>query len=568
MPKAIRRSKPAFPLTSRRLQARARLGAGLAGLVALVLVTGTSQVSAAGAAPPTTSVVFTAASAAGGAVPAHYVGLSVEWSLIERYMGPNARPAFVNLLKNLGTGILRIGGSSQDQTPFDATAVNTNRVITPEDLSFIRSTLDAVNAGAASPQAGRPAWGVVLGTAMSPPTASRPFVSPEHAHAFVTQGVNPVFGDAPQLVAGIELGNEPDLSYGSNLERYLSDLTIYSDPAVTGPWPIIAPNTSEDILPWQSIDGRTVPTRYFWDWPRILDTVGPEMTARAGSFPAYASDHFYPLARTCANRPYRCPTISALLSDEHMNSLDYQVYVHSQESTRHGLGYRLEETNTAAGRGADGVSNVAASATYGLDAMFHNACPQPPQSPGANDSCGTGGIGINFHNAEVRAFYFPEEGNAYYNAINYDPTAAMGAPTATPLYYSMLLFSRVAQGANGLRPVAVSTSDSSVSRVKAWRVEGPGTQSRMFLINKSDHPVTLNVSVAADSVLLDRMSPYDPTGTDKTLDASQVRIDGQQVAADGTWPGFKPVYRATPRHQLTITLTPGEAQLLTQNAAA
>lgn len=351
----------------------------------------TAPAAAAGGVDAT--VTFDPRYEQGGAVPANFVGLSIEWSLVERYMAPTARPAFVNLLRNLGTGMVRIGGSSQDVMPFDPAAPNTNRVITPEDLSYLRATMDGLNAGDAGDA---PAWGVVLGTAMSPPSASRPFVSPEHARTFVQQGVTPAFTGATRYVAGIELGNEPDLSYGSNLDRYLSDLATYANDDVTGPYPVIAPNTSEDILPWQSIDSRSVPTRYFWDWPRILDTEAATAKARAGAFGAYASDHFYPLARTCANKPYRCPSTGALLSDEHMSSLDYQAYVHAQESARHGLDYRLEETNTAAGRGADGVSNVAASATYALDLMFHSACPQPPHAAGANATCGTGAIGVNF----------------------------------------------------------------------------------------------------------------------------------------------------------------------------
>jgi hypothetical protein len=42
-------------------------------------------------------------------VPKHFVAFSIEWSLIERYMGEGARPALANLLRNLGTGELRIG---------------------------------------------------------------------------------------------------------------------------------------------------------------------------------------------------------------------------------------------------------------------------------------------------------------------------------------------------------------------------------------------------------------------------------------------------------------------------
>jgi hypothetical protein len=394
---------------------------------------------------------------------------------------------------------------------------------------------------------------------MAPPSDRRPFVSPEHAHAFVTQGVDPVFrGKAARDVAGIELGNEPDLSYGtSHLDQYLSDLQTYSDASVTGPWPVIAPNTSEDILPWETVAGG--PTRYFWSWPQILDTDAAVVKTRAGAFGAYASDHFYPLARTCTNKPYRCPSTSALLSDQHMDSLDYQAYTHAAQAAAHGLGYRLEETNTAAGRGADQVSNVAASATYAIELMFHAACPQPPGGS-ANPGCGTGAVGVNFHNAEVNEFFKPEEGNGYYNAIDYDTSDAMGAPTPAPLYYGMLLFARLAQGAHGLRPATPPASDP---QLEGWQVDGPGHTSRLFLINKSDHATTVSPRLASRVALVDRMTPYDPTGAGRTLDAAQVRIDGRQVGADGRWPGFAPTPILARHGQISLTLLPGEVAVLT-----
>ncbi|MFG1811965.1 hypothetical protein [Streptomyces sp. NPDC049040] len=535
--------------------------------VALAAVAFCAAPTATAAAPPaarTLPLSWDAGQAHSGGIPANFVGLSIEWSLIERYMSPTARPAFVRLLRNLGTGVLRIGGSSQDVTPFDATAQNTDAVITPQDLTWIRETLDAANAG--TPRGAKPAWGVVLGTAMSPPSATRPFVSPDYVRNFLTQGVAPVFtGAAARYVAGIELGNEPDLSYGSNLDRYLADLTAYTDPAVVGRFPIIAPSTSEDILPWESVAGQTVPTRWFWDWQQILDTAAARVRENAGAFGPYASDHFYPLARTCTGKPYRCASTGALLSDEHMASLDHQVWTHATEAAAHGLGYRLEETSTAANRGADGVSNVAASATYALDLMFHTACPQPPDQPSANTGCTTGAIGLNFHNAEVRAFYAPEEGNGYYNAVDYDPTPAIGAPTAAPLYYAMLLFGHFAQGAKDLRPVAVpaGAAGAAGTGLKAWQVGGAQGERRLFLINKSDQPTTVTLPVPAGSARLDRMTPYDPDGTGRTLDAPQVRVDGRAVEADGRWPGFRPATYRVRGHRLTTTVGAGEAVVVT-----
>ena len=93
----------------------------------------------------------------------HFVGVSIEWTLTDRYMGPNSRPAFANLLRNLGSGVLRIGGSSQDQVPFDAAAADSDGFVTPHDLARIRETLNDLR---------RRSWVTVLGTAMAPPTAA------------------------------------------------------------------------------------------------------------------------------------------------------------------------------------------------------------------------------------------------------------------------------------------------------------------------------------------------------------------------------------------------------------
>ena len=107
-----------------------------------------------------------------------------------------------------------------------------------------------------------------------------------------------------------------------------------------------------------------------------------------------------------------------------------------------------------------GVSNVAASAAWALAAMFHAACPQPPGDAGANADCHIGATGVNFHAAEARRFFASGDGNAYYNPIAYDPTAAHRAPRARPEYYALLLFARFAQGETGLRPLAVRGLDA------------------------------------------------------------------------------------------------------------
>src|SRR4051794_39738074 len=181
----------------------------------------------------------------GGDVPGHFVGVSIEWTLIDRYMGPSARPGFAKLLRNLGSGVLRIGGSSQDQVPFSATVPDTDRFVTPQDLASIRATLDLVDsAGSQTPD-----WVTVLGTALAPATAEYRWRGVDHARAFVRDGVAPVFGDdmGRRELAGIAFGNEPDLTYSGDLARYLSDFAAYAGAEPVNQWPRLVPATSENI---------------------------------------------------------------------------------------------------------------------------------------------------------------------------------------------------------------------------------------------------------------------------------------------------------------------------------
>jgi hypothetical protein len=504
--------------------------------------------------------------AKGGDIPTHFVGFSIEWTLIERYMGPNARAGFSNLLDNLGTGILRIGGGSQDNVKFDAAAQNSNAVITPQDVAAIRETLNLTNGSA---DGETPAWGTILGTGLAPQPL-RPVATPDNARRFIAQGVEPSFGDEQgrRALAGIELGNEPDLNYALNPNGYLTAFTAYSQPDITTDYPVIGPSTSEQIAPWQHMKAGNplLGIRFFHHWPAILDTIGPIMKERPGGFGVSATDHFYPFARACANDPYRCATIPRLLSDERMANFDYQVYTHAAEAGRHDVGYRIEETSTAAGRGFDGVSNVAASSVWALDQLFNAACPQPPDAPGANARCEVGATGLNLHNAEVRAFSFPAEGNAYYNAVNYDPTpdeSQAGSPTPGPSYYAMLLFAKLAQGTDGLRPVEVAPARPGASPVKAWQVNGERSDRRLFLINKGLTQTTVDVEVPASEVEVDRMTPYDPTGAGRTLDAPDVRIDGHGIGADGSWPGLDPEIVETDGRHAPITIGAGEAVVVT-----
>ena len=71
-------------------------------------------------------------------------------------------------------------------------------------------------------------------------------------------------------------------------------------------------------------------------------------------------------------------------------------------------------------------------------------------------------------------------------------------------------------------------------------MHGERSERRLFLINKGQSAATVDLEAPGFRGRSHRMSPFDPTGAGRTLDATDVRIDGQAIAADGTWPGLHP----------------------------
>ena len=71
---------------------------------------------------PTTSVAVQDCPATGQLVPVDYLGLSIEWSMVQHWFGTSTEGAVgatAALLRNLSSssstaGVLRIGGNSQD----------------------------------------------------------------------------------------------------------------------------------------------------------------------------------------------------------------------------------------------------------------------------------------------------------------------------------------------------------------------------------------------------------------------------------------------------------------------
>jgi hypothetical protein len=201
---------------------RRACGAALVAGALLAPVAGATG-SSAGAAPVTTVAV--GACELGTVVPTDFLGLSIEWSMVEHWFGTStetAVPATVELLKtlrssSLTSGVLRIGGSSQDGYRWDPEGTTARN-----SLFFGSITSGMVDA--LLEVARQSGWKVVLGLNLRTD-------KPEEAAALVRYAVTQ---DPTRVIMAAAPGNEPD-AYLPDLEQYLERYGRYAEALAADP---------------------------------------------------------------------------------------------------------------------------------------------------------------------------------------------------------------------------------------------------------------------------------------------------------------------------------------------
>ena len=166
-------------------RARVLIFAAVAVLAVLVV----SVTSAFGAVVPRASV----GSAIAATIPASFLGLSFDFSVLPRIGRYSSTGNLVALLESLGpTGILRFGGGSLDAaaawSPDGSRPSWASSVVTPADLARLHSL--AVQTG----------WRIVLGVA----------ASATHAPSLAAQEAAAAQSALGPYLAAFEIGNEPD----------------------------------------------------------------------------------------------------------------------------------------------------------------------------------------------------------------------------------------------------------------------------------------------------------------------------------------------------------------------
>ncbi|MBV9197594.1 MAG: hypothetical protein JO168_25960 [Solirubrobacterales bacterium] len=452
----------------------------------------------------------------GRPLPGGFVGVSLEYGALHLYTGRDPRavdPALVGLLRGLAPGqapVIRIGGDSADFTWWPTRGAipppGVRYAITP---GWLRTTQ-----ALAADTGGRLIMGLNL-------AGHRPALATAEARAFL-QGIG------RRYVHEFEPGNEPDLygaipwfrdrrgklhyarsrSYG--LSSYISEFSRWR--AALPSLPLAGPALAS--LTW--LAGLS---EFLAAEPRVnLVTV-----------------HRYPLLAGVSDPTApNYPSLANLLSDRAASGLAQQVAPYAAAAHARGLGFRVDEINSAAHSGQPGLSNTFASALWVLDTLFNLAA--------------AGVDGVNVHSLP----------GAAYELFTFSRPRGAWEAFVHPEYYGMLMFGRAFPPGAELLPVTAPAGP-----LKAWATRGTDGHTRVVLINKDPavaYPVELQVPGAAAASLEWLEAPSLAATAGVTL--------GEQTfgaaSTGGTLPAPDTQPVAAAGGAYTVQVPPASAVLLTQ----
>jgi len=332
---------------------------------------------------PMTVASLTVTTLAAGSIGPAFAGLSYEKASLQwSFFGPS-NVVGISLFQGLGTSVLRLGGSSVDQSVWTPNgAGRTYLQVAPSDVASLAAFIKATG--------WKCLYGINLGGAATGAT------TPALAAAEVAYAVEQ-FGSS---LLGIEIGNEPD-AYGYpgnffagnwSLADYLvlwgqfRSAILATNPGVA----ITGPAASYNVSSW------TIP---------FGQAVGPEITL--------LTQHYYRASG-------QAPTSTAELLITPDTALVAELSVLQAGAKSIGVPYRMAECNSFYAGGASGISNSYASSLWVIDFLFN--CAQ------------AGSVGTNLHGGGNSAGYTPI---ADWNGVVQD---------ARPEYYGILFFTLAGPG--------------------------------------------------------------------------------------------------------------------------
>jgi Glycosyl hydrolase family 79 C-terminal beta domain len=405
-------------------------------------------------------------STAGKRVPRSFLGLSAEYDSV--HLGVSlprshyqANPIFVQLVRNLGAfggGVptLRIGGVTSDSIYVpNASGKHPPGTIYPINDRW----LGLMNAFATA--SGAP---LIVGVNLA---LNRPSLAASFAR-LVVQSM------PPHAVRAFEIGNEPDLyvkrpfypgrqtrSRSWSPRRYIPQLKSYlgalhkAVPSTTLAGPAMVVNAPKSVV--------------FVDW-----AIGLPFILKAGRGRMnLMTVHRYPLL-TCG-KSKRLATVDRLLSHKSVDGQFKAFAYFARLARKNHMRLRLTESNSVACGGRKGVSDVFASALWGVDWMFLLA--------------GVGADGVDFHTAS----------RAYTPFLVFHDHGRHGAKVQ-PLYYAMQVFAEAtAHRARILRSTyraGLGFRGHAKGRFHAWATyDSVDRVVRVVIVNKTRRAGDVEVHV-------------------------------------------------------------------------
>ncbi len=436
----------------------------------------------------------------GAAVPEDFLGLSFELSSVPELAGYSSRGDLVNLLRSLGTGVIRLGGISADtETAWlteGAPPTWARTTIGPEQLAGIASLARATG------------WRVLLTVNLG-----------HYEPAAAAQEARAAQSSLGASLAGIAIGNEPDRYVADGLRStpwsfadYLTEVAAYRTAiAAAAPGvPIVGPDASSGGL-----------------------SVSWVTEAATGEHPALLTEHYYPLTRCQAY----APTLSDLLSPltrAHESAFLAQMAAAARAS---GIPLRMAETNNVSCRGQPGVSNVFASALWATDYLAR--------------AMSSGVVGINFHDLIGE----PESYSPLVAAV--PEQLATGALHANPEWYALLL----ARALLGDQPVrtAVAGGDNTLT---AAAFASPSGNVHIVLVDFRPSGGSRVVKLRLPRAF--RAGPILRLSAPGLRSRTGVTLGGHAVATDGTWHAGAALPRVSGAPgALQLSIPAGSAALVT-----
>ncbi|MDE1192069.1 MAG: hypothetical protein PW786_08020 [Arachidicoccus sp.] len=352
-----------------------------------------------------------------------FPGFSYEAGLLASspdYLNEN-NTKLIRMIKNLGNGILRIGGNSSDITHWR----EHDKYTSPgKDSSLFKSDIDIFSKFAKAT-----GWKVIFGLNLGDNNIDAAINEAKYVN-----------NKLENEVYVYQIGNEPDLYY-----KWLRPKT-YDSTGFLKDW-----NTYyislKAALPSMKFAGPDVSHSIEW-----VDY----FAANTGKNISLLDAHYYrKLGNHTATKWDYILNKDTLLND-YLNNLN-------ETSGALSIPYRISECNSVSRGGKEGVSDVFASALWGLDFMWtvaeHN------------------GQGVNFHGGT----------HSYYAPI----VLKDGKPTPRPLYYAMLAFKYASENSK-IIPLTINKTDNSNFSAFASTND---KNTYITLINKENKAKTFSIGI-------------------------------------------------------------------------